>query len=64
MICSLSNLSEKDLKAINQLEKEINAPLLAFSCHDIKPAILTDDALAKLEQLEKKLGFSLVAVNA
>ncbi|MDA8404980.1 MAG: hypothetical protein M0Z56_12425 [Desulfobacteraceae bacterium] len=64
MICSLSNLSEKDLNAIHQLEKEIDTPLLAFHCHDIKSAILEDDALAKLERLEKKLGVSLLAVNA
>jgi hypothetical protein len=64
MICSLSNLSEKDLKAVNQLEAEINAPLLAFSCHEVSTAILTDDALAKVEALEKKLGISLLAVNA
>ena len=63
MICSLSNLSEKDLKEINQLETEINSPLLAFSCYDVKSAILTDDALAKVEGLEKKLGISLLAVN-
>ena len=64
MICSLSNLSEKDLKEINQLEGEIKAPLLAFSCHDVSSAILTDDALAKVEALEKKLRISLLAVSS
>ncbi len=64
MICSLSNLSQNDLKEINQLETEIKNPLLAFSCHDVKSAILTDDALAKVESLEKKLGISLLAVNS
>lgn len=64
MICSLSNLSENDLKAINQLETEIKTPLLAFSCYDVKSAILTDEALAKVENLEKKLGISLLAVSS
>lgn len=64
MICSLSNLSENDLREINQLETEIKAPLLAFSCHDVSSAILTDDALAKVEELEKKLGISLLAVSS
>ncbi len=64
MICSLSNLSKNDLKEINQLETEIKAPLLAFSCHDVSSAILTDDALVKVEELEKKLGISLLAANA
>ncbi len=63
MICSLSSLTEKDLQEINQLEAEISTPLLAFSCYDLKSAVLTDDALAKLENLEKKLGISLLAVN-
>jgi hypothetical protein len=64
MICSLSNLSENDLKEINQLETEIKAPLLAFSCHDVSSAILTDDALVKVEALEKKLGISLLALSS
>ena len=63
MICSLSNLTENDLNEIKQLETEIKAPLLAFSCFDMDSAILTDDALAKVENLEKKLGISLLAVN-
>ena len=63
MICSFSNLTENDLKEINQLETEIKAPLLAFSCHDVKSAVLTDDALAKVEGLEKKLGINLLAVT-
>ncbi len=64
MICSFSNLSEKALQEINALEKEINTPVLAFSCHDVPAAILADDALAKVETLEKKLGLSLLAVKA
>ncbi len=64
MICSLSKLSENNLKEINQLESEIKTPLLAFTCYDVKSAILTDDALGKVESLEKKLGVSLLAVNA
>lgn len=64
MICSLSKLSETDLKEIHHLEIEIKTPLLAFSCFDLAPAILTDEALARVERLEEKLGVSLVAVNA
>ncbi len=64
MICSLSKLTEKELKEINRLETEIKTPVLAFSCYDIQSAILTDEALAKVETLEKKLGISLVAVRS
>jgi hypothetical protein len=64
MICSLSKLSETDLNEINQLEAEINTPLLAFSCHDIKTAILADEDFSKVVNLEKKLGINLLAVEA
>ena len=64
MFCSLTTLSETNLKEINQLETEISSPLLAFSCHDVKSAILSDDALAKVQDLEEKLGISLLAVDA
>lgn len=64
MFCSLSTLSETSLKEINQLETEISFPLLAFSSHDVKSAILPDDALKKVQDLEEKLGISLLAVDA
>lgn len=62
MICSLSTLNEKDLQEISRLEKEIHSPLLAFSCHNTQPAQLSEDKVLKIQELEKKLGVSLVAV--
>jgi len=63
MLCSLSQLKEKDLAQIQALEKEIGQPILAFSCHETSPALLDADGLDKVQALEKQLGLSLVAVN-
>lgn len=63
MLCSLSNLDDSDLKAIQDMENRIQKPLLAFSCQDLGFAELTSDELANLKELEKRLGLSLVAVE-
>lgn len=64
MLCSLSTkLAAEDLKAINALEKDLAMPLLAFSCHDLKPAEVNAEQLSKIQALEKRLGMSLVAVK-
>ncbi len=63
MICSLAKLEEKDLQTIRELEEEVGKPLLAYSCYDIRPAVITDEQLAKIEELEARLSLSLVAVE-
>lgn len=63
MICSLSTLNEKDLQEIHKLEKEVHAPLLAFSCTNTPVADLSNENLQKIQNLEKKLGVSLIAVE-
>lgn len=62
MLCSLSKIESTDLEAIQSLEKDIGKSLLAFTCHDVKPAEIKDEELAKISELEKKLGVVLVAV--
>ena len=64
MLCSLTKLSENDLKEINALESQLKKPLLAFACHDIRPAQLSDDEMERVQKLESKLGISLVAVES
>lgn len=64
MLCSLSTLSPEALSAVQQLEKEIAVPAPAFHCRPVAPAVLSDNALAKLNLLERKIGCCLVAVNA
>lgn len=64
MLCSLSRLSDYDLKEINQLETDLQKPVLAYSCHDIRPAQLSGEEIKKIQELEKRLGLSLVAVES
>jgi len=63
MLCSLSKVESTDLEAIQGLEKDLGKALLAFTCHDIKPAVIKDEELEKINELEKKLGIVLVAVK-
>ncbi len=64
MLCSLSpRLDEEALKAIQNLESETGKTLLAFTCHDLKPAMLDEGQLSKIQKLESDLNMSLVAVD-
>lgn len=63
MLCSMSTLDTEKLKEIQKLEKELGKPLLAFSCHDIKSALLSEQDLEKIRTLENKLSLSLIAIE-
>lgn len=64
MLCSLSTkLTEKELSAIKDLERELGKTLLAFTCHKVDPAEINDEQLAKLQKVENELGISLIAVQ-
>lgn len=64
MLCSLSNLDQNKVMAVQSLEKETGTTILAFSCKDLKPTMLTAEQLTKIQKLEKELSLSLVAVDA
>lgn len=65
MLCSLSTkLGDKEIHDIGALEKQLGHPLLAFSCHTLDPAALSAEEVKKIQELEGKLGVSLVAVDA
>ena len=64
MLCSLSNLDQNKVMAVQSLEKETGTTLLAFSCKDLKPTMLTAEQLTKMQKLEKELSLSLLAVDA
>jgi hypothetical protein len=64
MLCSLATkMDQKQLDEIGGLEKELGVPVLAFACHAAEPAEISGDQVAKLKELEGKLGVSLVAVK-
>ena len=56
MVCSFSTLDNANLETIKALEKELGQTLLSFSCHDIESAVIDDEELSKISELEKKLG--------
>lgn len=62
-VCGYSNLNENTVKKINDLEKDLGIPILAFSCNQLEAAPLDDRQLKKLQAAENELGVSLVAVN-
>ena len=64
MLCSLAtDVNDSSLQTITSLEKGLGKTVLAFKCHDLKPSTLTNDELSKVQDAEKKLGISLVAVE-
>ena len=65
MLCSIATkVDGSTLQSINDLEKGLGKTLLAYSCHDLKPSELSADELSKVQEVEKKLGVSLVAVES
>ncbi len=54
-----ADLDAKSLNALNALEKELGATLVAYEAP--KVAELTEEQLARLQQLEKKLGSTVIA---
>ncbi len=57
------NVDQKTLEEIKALERDIGVPLLAFSPGGVEPAELDEAKLAKIRELEKGKGISLVAVK-
>lgn len=65
MLCSLANNVDKPiLDKINELEKDLGKTFLAYKCHDVTTTLLTDAELKKVQEIEKQLGVSLIAVES
>lgn len=65
MLCSLATkVNDETIRAINTLEKDLGKTLLAFQCHRLKPAELSEAELKRIREVEAELGVSLVAVDA
>ncbi len=64
MLCSLATkLDQGQLAEISSLEKELGTPILAFACHPMDAAAIDTEKIARLKELEDKLGVALVAVK-
>ena len=64
MLCSIATkLGESELRDIAALEKELGTTMLAFSCHAVDAASLSDVELERIKALEDRLGVALVAVR-
>ncbi len=57
------SLSSSSKMRIHALEVDLNRPLLAFSCYDVKPTDVTEEELSRIKELERQLGLSLLAVR-
>jgi hypothetical protein len=65
MLCSLAtNVDSNIMKTITDLEKDLGKTLLAFKCHNLNPSMLNMDQVNKIQEVEAKLGVSLVAVDS
>ncbi len=62
MLCSFAAIEDDKLKPLQELENDLGRTLLAFSCHEAKPAELTPDQLEKIKKLEQRLGLVVVAI--
>ncbi len=63
LLYSVAKLDEKELEAIRSLEKKLGKKILAFKGHDAQLADLSREDLDLLEEMESKLGLSLVVVK-
>jgi len=62
MICSYAPMDEKKLDSLQRLEEEMGQTLLAYSCHNMKPAELTPEQVERLKKVEEELGVVIVAL--
>jgi len=63
MLCTFAQLDREKLEAIQSLEKKLGKTVIAFSCQDIGITPLKEDEIARMRDLEQKLGLALVAVK-
>ena len=63
MLYTFSDLDIERLRKVQNVEKATGLKLLALNTVDVAPATIQDDALKDIQDLERDLGITVVAVN-
>ncbi len=64
MLCSLATkLDQGQIEEIESLAKDLETPILAYSCYQADAAPIDDGQIGRIKELEGKLGVALVAVR-
>ncbi len=63
MLYTFAKLDETQLTAIQQLERNEGLKILALTAIETNPDLIDAERLVKLQELEKKLGYCLIAVR-
>ena len=64
MITTLAgNLGKDTVRDIQNLEREVGYPILAFSFYDLEPAEIGEEQLARIQEYEKGKCICLLAVK-
>jgi hypothetical protein len=63
MLFTMANLDQKQLEAVQSLEKKLGKTVIAFSGKDLNATQLKDDELAQIREAEKQLKVALVAIK-
>jgi hypothetical protein len=64
MLCTFSQLDQRTIDRIRELEIELERPLIAYTCLPGEPAQLSEADLEKIRAAENQLGVTLVAVHS
>jgi hypothetical protein len=63
MMYTLAHLEKEKLADVQSLEKSLGKTLVAFAPKEVSFVTLKDDEISRIQQIEKKLNISLVAVK-
>jgi len=64
MLCSLATrLDQGQIAEIESLAQDLGTPILAYSCYQADAAAIDDAKIARIKELEDRLGVALVAVK-
>ena len=63
MLYSIASLGEKEIEAVQNLEKKLGKRVIAMKPMDIELDALSEEDIATIQELEVDLGLVIVAVK-